>query len=566
MTDKQQLRALLRERRDAIPTQKKQELDREIVNKIVQSPLFKQATKIFLYAPVKGEINLLPLARAAQQSGKRIAFPRCDTSTEQMQFFELLPEKKLVAGAYNIPEPPADAPLCESDKHTLCILPALSCDTRGYRLGYGKGYYDKYLTAFRGTTVCAVYHGLLSPTLPSEAHDIPTQFICTEKGFLKPRTAPKSFGSGEKVKKNSGFENKSGGSSTESKQNSQASGETEETKPNRKSTSYFSDLLSRLRLSLRVRKSPQSEEKADARKVDHIPPILVLTVFALLLLSRLAEPLFTRENKLLGIIILQILIFIFPAMLYCKLRGDSFTEHIRFRPPSLGKLPFLLFTLIVMISGGLLMSILTGGISSLDGGFTLYTIFVAKLGGGIGSHVAVLLAYAILPAFAEELIFRSILCAEYEKYGVGVSVSVSAISFAMLHFSFPHFLTYLLLGAILALALYVTRSFFAVFLLHLLYNVFCLYGQPYLSAFYNTAGSSDIFIFCLTVLFLLFSAFGAGQARNIYHIYAKNNDDSSYTKPLPMRELAKTLLRALLSPATAICIVLWLVFSIVNLF
>ncbi len=569
MTDKKELRALLKERRDAIPTEKRKELDREIINRIIHSPAFERATAVFLYAPIKGEINLLPLAHAAQRSGKRIAFPRCDTNTEQMQFFELVTGKKLITGAYGIPEPPADAPLCESDERTLCILPALSCDARGYRLGYGKGYYDKYLPHFRGATVCAVYHGLLAPELPVEAHDVPAQFVCTEKGFYSSQKSSQPSSGGEKTTKNNLFSGESGGVKSKSGQKEPSSGDKEKPSPSdsERSKRGVGSLFSRLRLSLRARKAQTAEASAaHSGSVDHTPLILVLTVFVLLLLSRLAEPLFTRGNEHAGIVILQTLIFILPAILYCKLRGESFAKHIRFRLPSLGKIPFLICALIVMISGGLLMSILTGGIASLDGDFTLYTIFVAKLGNNVGSHIAVLLAYAILPAFAEELIFRSILCAEYEKYGVGVAISVSALFFAMLHFSFPHFLTYLLLGAILALVLYATRSFFAVFLLHLLYNVFCLYGQPYLSAFYVTAGSNDIFIFCLTVILLLFAAFGAGQARNIYHSYAKNNLDSSYTAPLPLRALPMTLLRAILSPVTAICLILWLVFAIVNLF
>ena len=156
--------------------------------------------------------------------------------------------------------------------------------------------------------------------------------------------------------------------------------------------------------------------------------------------------------------------------------------------------------------------------------------------------------------------------ADYEKKGMPLAILLSGLFFACLHFDLQFFLTYLLLGMLLAAITFITESSVVAILLHLGYNLFCLFGQPYLSNFYVTAGSNDIFIFCLTVILLLFAAFGAGQARNIYHSYAKNNLDSSYTAPLPLRALPKTLLRALLSPATAICLILWLVFAIVNLF
>ena len=260
-------------------------------------------------------------------------------------------------------------------------------------------------------------------------------------------------------------------------------------------------------------------------------------------------------------ILLQILIFILPAFLYCKLRGESFPDRIRLRPVRPEHLLFSVCMLVVMICGGLLTEILTGGISSLAGNFTLYSTFVAHTGSGLEIFYAVL-AYAVLPAFGEELVFRSILCAEYEKRGAGVSVAVSALFFAMLHFSFAHFLTYLLLGILLAVSLYVTRSFLMPCLLHLLYNVFCLFGQPYLSAFYVTAGSNEIFIFCLVLLFLLFSAFGVGEMRKIYHHYAVRNLDSSYTVSVPWKLLPAETGKALFSPVVAADVIVWLIASV----
>ena len=135
----------------------------------------------------------------------------------------------------------------------------------------------------------------------------------------------------------------------------------------------------------------------------------------------------------------------------------------------------------------------------------------------------------------------------------------------MLHFSLPLLLTYLFLGALLAAAMYATRSLLAVVLLHAGYNIFCLFGQPYLSAFYLYAGSNDIFLFFLITLFLLFSAFAAGEARKIYHIYAISNRSSDYTSPRPLKALPRTLWLSLKTPAAALCLAVWLVMSLVDL-
>jgi membrane protease YdiL (CAAX protease family) len=291
----------------------------------------------------------------------------------------------------------------------------------------------------------------------------------------------------------------------------------------------------------------------------------VLCIYLLLLLSRVIDTqLLDRDNEYLGVILLQVLIFIIPAAAYCRIAGGGFSSRIRLRPIRLTHFFFLIFLLIVMVSGSLLTSILTGGISSLSGNFTLYGTFVAHTGTPLDVLYAIL-AYALLPAFGEELVFRSILCAEYEGRGVAVAVSISALFFAMLHFSIAHFLTYFVLGIFLALSMYVTRSFFAPLLLHLCYNIFCLFGQPYLSAFYVNAGSNEIFLFCLIALFLLFSAFAVGEARKIYHIYANKNADSSYTVPLKLKETPKQILLSLLSPVSGVCVAVWLITVIVTL-
>ncbi|MBQ8416562.1 MAG: hypothetical protein IJX13_06685, partial [Clostridia bacterium] len=91
------------------------------------------------------------------------------------------------------------------------------------------------------------------------------------------------------------------------------------------------------------------------------------------------------------------------------------------------------------------------------------------------------------------------------------------------------------------------------------------FGQPYLSAFYVNAGSNEIFLFCLIALFLLFSAFAAGEARKIYHVYANKNADSSYTVSLSLGETPKQILWSLLSPVSAVCAVVWLITVIVTL-
>ena len=544
---KAELRIKLKERRAAIPADKKKEFDSAIVSHIIRSELFQKASMILLYVPVGSEASVLELARTARSMGKPIAFPRCDTENETMEFYLLSSDARLSPGAYHIPEPPKDAPLCVPDEQALCILPALSFDVYGNRIGYGKGYYDKYLEHFPGVAMGVLYASTMLKKIPTDAHDRPVHCMVTEHGLILPEideNAPiQKKKKVQRVKK-------------EKKQPLPADGLL------RKTAEFFRYLGHRTAALIREARS----QGPDGLRALHMPQLLVLTTFLMLLFSRGVEAKFLdRGNEYIGVILLQILIFLLPALLYCRLRGTRFIDRIRISPIRPSHLPLVLLVLLLMITGGMLTSIITGGIQSLTGKFTLYNTFTSRTGTPIDVLYSIL-AYALLPAIGEELIYRSILCAEYEKYGVGVSVSVSALCFAMLHFSFEGFFTYLFLGVLLAAAMYATHSFLTPLLLHLAYNIFCLFGQPYLSSFYVHAGSNEIFVFCLIVLFLLFAALAVGEARKIYHIYAISNTDSSYTTSVSLKEYPRRVLFALFTPVFAASVLLFLILAFINLF
>lgn len=533
------LRRELRARREALSPEDVANCSREIATRIATSTCFRRADLLLLYAPIGRELNLLPLVREARKRGIPVAFPVSDTASTTLTFRILTPDARLAKGAYSIPEPPADAPVAKPTRRTLCVLPGLSFSPSGARIGYGKGYYDRFLSNFEGIAVGVAPECMLSLSIPTEPTDLPVSMIFTERGTIRCRD--KLTGSGKR-------------------------GESSDT-----SSVLSLSAIKRRWHTWRENRHTREKKESDAKALAparplHLPPSLVLTTYLLLILSRLVDTASSdRANASVAVMILQWIVFFVPAILYAIAKGDRFSLRIRFQKPRFEHTWFCFCALVVMITGSLLTSILTGGMSSLTGGFTLYNTFTAQNVGSFADTVALILAYAIVPAFCEELIFRAYLCAEYESLGVGVSVAASALFFAMLHFSFTHFLTYLLLGALLSLVLYATRSFFSVLLLHVLYNLFCMFGQPYLTTFYVTAGSNDIFIFCLVTLCLLFAAFGAGEARKIYHLYARANLSSDYTVSRPVKELPKTVLIALASPLTAACVIAWIVMSILNL-
>ena len=531
---KQELRAKLRARRDAIPTDQAKEQGARLCKHLISSPLFQNTDLILLYAPIKNEVNILHLVREARTKNIPVAFPVCDPETNTMVFRILDVDKRLNPGAHNIPEPPQDAPIAVPTNRTLCVVPGLAFTLDGVRMGYGKGYYDRFLKDFPGITVGATYEAMLCKRLPSESHDLPVSYLATERGIIRCKR--------KKIEKKKPFE--------------------------LLVSEYLEKALSWLR-SLQPIKgelTAQGKEAKSEVRALHLPPALVLCCFILLILARIVDTmLLKRGSETIGTILLQIVVFVIPAVLYSALRGEKFTKRIRLTPPRVSHLWFILCILMVMITGSMLLSIITGGISSLSGGLVLYNTFSAQSSGDFIGIASLIFAYVLVPAFCEEMVFRAYLCAEYEHLGVGVSLTASALFFAMLHFSFRLFLTYFFLGILLAAVLYATRSFFAVFALHFLYNLFCLFGQPYLSAFYIHAGSNEIFMFCVITLFLLFAAFALGEARKIYHIYARANLPSDYTVKRPLKTVPKDLVRALRSPIALACAAIWLVMAIINL-
>ena len=187
--EKAQIRADILEQRLAVPADVRREADAAMVRRFLSLATFRFADVILLYAPIKGEPDALLLCEAATAAGKRLAFPRCHPDTCTMTFGIVSSPEELVSGAYGIREPREDAEiyLPSPDKHDICLVPAVCFDRSGYRIGYGKGYYDRYLAGFGGTTVGLVMHRFLMTDLPRGRYDKAVDLIITEKGVLAPK-------------------------------------------------------------------------------------------------------------------------------------------------------------------------------------------------------------------------------------------------------------------------------------------------------------------------------------------------------------------------------------------
>ena len=295
-------------------------------------------------------------------------------------------------------------------------------------------------------------------------------------------------------------------------------------------------------------------------------PLLVFAVFLLLLAVRLSGPrIFNRDNEYLLLTVVQVLIFMIPAAAYMKLCHVS-AKRLRIYPFGLNHLLLIVSAIVAAASGSLLLSFAASGYESLSGTFTLYGAFASPSGGSAGETVYLIVAYAALPAFCEEILFRALLCSEYEaSAGSFSAVVLTSLWFAMLHFDLRSFGVYLFSGILLSLTLYASRSFFAAFAVHFGYNLVSVFGMPFLRTVYD-AGGKTLYFLIIGFLLLISMFVFCGECARLYGSYADGNLSSDYRVEgsgehgvaVALRRTFAGNIRAFLAPSALLCYLLYI--------
>ena len=182
-TYKNELRAMYSEKRNSLPTNEKTKLDDKIANRFLNMLSYRYANQILFYASTDAEISTVSIFEQALKAGKACYFPKCYENS-QMSFYRVNSPDELVTDAFNI-----KAPVNESDIYTpqpsdIIIVPAMAYDVKGFRLGYGKGFYDRFLPDFMGTKIGLCYSDFMTDTLPKGRYDISVDIIVTEKKVI----------------------------------------------------------------------------------------------------------------------------------------------------------------------------------------------------------------------------------------------------------------------------------------------------------------------------------------------------------------------------------------------
>lgn len=314
--------------------------------------------------------------------------------------------------------------------------------------------------------------------------------------------------------------------------------------------------------------SGRTEAKARQPKTVALrPTVLVLATYILLLLSKIIDlTLINRENEYFSVVILQMMIFLLPGAIWATFSGERYTRNLRIAVIRPNSILLIISASLSMIAGGLLISLLFGGLDSLSQSFSLYDTFISKDDGTVPAKLYLVLAYAVIPSICEEFVFRAILCHEYEKGGVLRAIVFSSLFFGLLHFDIINLPVYVFSGAILAMTLYATRSVFGCILAHFLYNLFGLFGQPYMSSLYNLTGSTNFFVFLVTVVFLISATVFCGEAARLYKKYLYDGQSALYRKPVitDSAKLRDSYLDVIKAPSAICCFAVYILALIIS--
>jgi len=178
---KQELRRRLLTQRNAITPGQKQTWDKAINQALINHDWFKHADKILAHYPIGSEPDIRPALEEALRQGKQVYLPKCEPATGEMRFFRVQSLESLQPGAHGIPEPEGNNYELRITDYALCLVPGIAFDAEGYRLGYGGGYYDRFLAQHAQLTTLGVcYEMMMQARLPREARDIPVTRVLAE--------------------------------------------------------------------------------------------------------------------------------------------------------------------------------------------------------------------------------------------------------------------------------------------------------------------------------------------------------------------------------------------------
>ena len=171
---------VLQEMKD-LPREQKQAMDQALTDQFLEHPFYQEAKIIATYLSFPHEFQTQELIEQALKDGKKVLIPK--TYPKGRMNFVVYDPQQLVKTSFGLLEPQGDLEVVDASQIDLIHVPGLVFTTKGYRIGYGGGYYDRYLKHFSGHTLSTIYPCQIQQFMP-ENHDIPVQEVLIDEGNL----------------------------------------------------------------------------------------------------------------------------------------------------------------------------------------------------------------------------------------------------------------------------------------------------------------------------------------------------------------------------------------------
>ncbi len=178
---KSELRKQVLHEMKALTREQKQFIDQALTERLLHHPFYQEAKVIATYLSFPHEFQTQELIEQALKDGKKVLIPK--TYPKGRMDFVVYDPQQLVKTSFGLLEPQGNLEVVDASQIDLIHVPGLAFTTEGYRIGYGGGYYDRYLKHFSGHTLSTIYPCQIKDFIP-ENHDIPVQEVLIDEGNL----------------------------------------------------------------------------------------------------------------------------------------------------------------------------------------------------------------------------------------------------------------------------------------------------------------------------------------------------------------------------------------------
>ena len=178
---KEEFRSQSKKYRQNLSLEEKEGVEAEILNRVLNLDVVKKAKTVLCYVSTPTEVDTKKLIEKLIDHNKTVAVPKCIAGTRDMIFYIITSLDQTEKGTFGVLEPNLEK--CDKlrdFRNCVCIIPGLMFDSEGYRLGYGKGYYDRFLSKFSGVKIGICFEKCYTQILPHGFYDVASDIIVTE--------------------------------------------------------------------------------------------------------------------------------------------------------------------------------------------------------------------------------------------------------------------------------------------------------------------------------------------------------------------------------------------------